>query len=67
MTAEGTVGAPTCFNPAKFTIGCEQCERFHVVICGSPDPDPNPEKLLNFTPDWQSGAKVLGVRESERS
>jgi hypothetical protein len=34
-----------------------------LVICGSPDTDP--EKLLIFTPAWQSGANFSGIRESQ--
>jgi hypothetical protein len=37
-------------------------QRNMVVICGSPNPDP--EKLLIFTPAWQSVAKFLEVWES---
>jgi hypothetical protein len=34
-----------------------------LVICESPDPDPNHQKLNIFTTAWQSGAKLSEVRD----
>jgi hypothetical protein len=42
----------------------EMADGYKLVICGSPDPDP--ESFFIFTPAWQSGANFPGVQKSSK-